>query len=252
MAFYLATYANTKTGRGAHPGVTQLAEDSGMSTRTVMRHLQSLEDLGLVVCVRRGSDMGRKAMTSVYDLAIPEDPEHVSKHQDHVTPVSHVDPSDQVTPMSHDQVPPVSHDRPEQVTPVTGTGDTGVTPTLQELPSSNSPTAVKDVGTSPSPDVSPARTREAAHEALERRRPGTRRPEPENLDDDAPPPPEDTDQEIERVYTEPAWDDAPPDDNEPMDHDDEERLRRLPYSRGRITKPTPIDLEKLADYPPPY
>ncbi|MDQ4490714.1 hypothetical protein RBS60_10945 [Sinomonas sp. ASV486] len=38
------------------------------------------------------------------------------------------------------------------------------------------------------------------------------------------------------MYTEPAgWDDIPPNDDEPLDPEEEERLKRLPWRRGRST-----------------
>lgn len=72
VAQALGLHTTRDTGRDAHPGRERLAQETGMSKRSITTHLGILERLGLVVCVARGSDMGRSARASEYALAVPE------------------------------------------------------------------------------------------------------------------------------------------------------------------------------------
>lgn len=72
VALALATYGN-KAGRNAHPGNKVLANDLGLSDRTVERHLGVLRDVGLINRVFRGSAAGRQRLADVYELVVADD-----------------------------------------------------------------------------------------------------------------------------------------------------------------------------------
>lgn len=70
----LATYAAADGGR-IHPGEEVLARDSGLSERTVRRHLEALrERYCLIERVSSGAAAGRRAgWSDVYRLVVPDD-----------------------------------------------------------------------------------------------------------------------------------------------------------------------------------
>ena len=67
----LATYMDGG-GRGAFPSQETLATDTGLTSRTVRKHLGIGERVGWIVKVRQGRHVGRGASYSnMYDAAIP-------------------------------------------------------------------------------------------------------------------------------------------------------------------------------------
>lgn len=67
VALTLATYADG-TGESAHPGAAQLADDTGLSERTIWRWLKHLRHLGLFEAEhRQGKGWGKRA--DVYRLS---------------------------------------------------------------------------------------------------------------------------------------------------------------------------------------
>ena len=71
----LASYADYSTGENARPGINRLALATGRSSRTIMRALGELEEIGLVEQVMRGQSRGRNGggLASVYRLTLPHD-----------------------------------------------------------------------------------------------------------------------------------------------------------------------------------
>ena len=67
----LSTFADSKTGKGAHPGQTKLAEVLGITDRAVRKNLDALQTAGWIIKVTRGGRAGLETRASVYDLAIP-------------------------------------------------------------------------------------------------------------------------------------------------------------------------------------
>lgn len=72
VAAYCAQYGNLD-GTEIRPGVDRLKLETCLGERTVREALATLRHIGLLVRVRCGSKMGRRALTDVYKLAIPED-----------------------------------------------------------------------------------------------------------------------------------------------------------------------------------
>lgn len=68
----LATWAK-RDGSSVHPSVETLANATEQSRRTVLRHLALLRDVyRLIGRVARGGGRGRKGITSLYQLTLPE------------------------------------------------------------------------------------------------------------------------------------------------------------------------------------
>lgn len=94
VALLLATYAD-KDGTKVRPGLKRLAEDAGLSRRTMMRATSALREMGLLDRINRGSNLGKRDLVDVYRLVIPTNNQ-----------VTHTSPSDtsgsnDVTPMTH-------------------------------------------------------------------------------------------------------------------------------------------------------
>lgn len=68
VATRLALYADGRTGAGAFPGNARLADDLGVSVRTVVRAMTDLHALGAVQRDSLGSTMGRRARASSWRL----------------------------------------------------------------------------------------------------------------------------------------------------------------------------------------
>ena len=164
LAFILATYASAD-GSNVRPGRERLANVAARSPRTITRSLVELRDLGLIERTVEGSNYGRQAMSDEYRLTIPTDLQER---------VEMLDPDEgtgdtSVTRSARKQVSPMSPDPPgtgdttrqeqvtkltEQVTPVTGTGDSSVTPPEQDQPSTpeqDQPSSFSDATTEPDP-----------------------------------------------------------------------------------------------------
>ncbi|GGR60989.1 DNA-binding transcriptional ArsR family regulator [Nocardioides luteus] len=110
VALVLATYAD-RDGANAHPGEDRLAEDCGMSPRSVRRHLAELRELGLIERVFKGSSYGRAKAADEYRLIVPADIQsRVAERLEHRSP------------MTGDDQPITGHPWPV-ITP--GTPDTG-------------------------------------------------------------------------------------------------------------------------------
>ena len=60
-----------RDGRNSHPGMDKLMVDTGLSESTVGRHLKIITGSGWVHQVSSGSNSGRLALASVYDLTYP-------------------------------------------------------------------------------------------------------------------------------------------------------------------------------------
>lgn len=67
----LSTFADSKSGEGAHPGQTKLAEMLGITDRAVRKNLDALESAGWIIKVSRGGRAGLENRASVYSLRIP-------------------------------------------------------------------------------------------------------------------------------------------------------------------------------------
>jgi len=72
IAAYLAQYAN-KNGTRIYPGVARLAVVTGLSERSVRAALTTLRDLELITRTRKGSSLGRQALTDEHKLTRPAD-----------------------------------------------------------------------------------------------------------------------------------------------------------------------------------
>lgn len=98
---------------GTRVYVTQqsLADELATSVRTVRRAQKELRALGLIHCVSKGSNKGRAAGPSIYDLTMP--PTNTGHPQEHRTPMSSVNCG---TPDIGDQN--TGHSWPEHRTPV--------------------------------------------------------------------------------------------------------------------------------------
>jgi DNA-binding transcriptional ArsR family regulator len=67
---YAAQYAN-RDGTRVYPGVARLAAVTGLSERSVRGALQTLRELRLLTRTRKGSSLGRQALTDEHELTIP-------------------------------------------------------------------------------------------------------------------------------------------------------------------------------------
>ncbi len=72
VAAFAAQYAN-RDGTRVYPGVNRLAAVTGLSERSVRRALQTLRELGLLARTRKGSSLGRQALTDEHKLTRPVD-----------------------------------------------------------------------------------------------------------------------------------------------------------------------------------
>lgn len=72
VAAYLAQYANAD-GSHIYPGVARLAAVTGLSERSVRSALSTLRGLALLTRTRRGSSLGRQALTDEHKLTRPAD-----------------------------------------------------------------------------------------------------------------------------------------------------------------------------------
>ena len=71
VALTISIYMNERGG-SAYPGGTRLAEDTGLSLRTVRTALATLEQTGwLTVVTRGGAKKGEKRTATIYQAAIP-------------------------------------------------------------------------------------------------------------------------------------------------------------------------------------
>lgn len=128
VAAYVSQYADND-GRNTRPGVERLALETQTSPATVKRALKKLRELGLLVLVRSGSAMGRRAQANEYRLAIPEDllerVELVTEINvgtpDHSSPEI-LDPAAEDVPETPEQGSAVIRDLTEQGSVATGTG----------------------------------------------------------------------------------------------------------------------------------
>lgn len=68
----LAQYANAD-GTRVYPGVARLAAVTSLSERSVRGALSALRDLQLITRTRKGSSLGRQAMTDEHRLTCPAD-----------------------------------------------------------------------------------------------------------------------------------------------------------------------------------
>lgn len=71
VAHAVASYSNSE-GENAHPGVTLLMRDTGLSERTVRRHLTDLVTLGWIACTAKGHSGRGRNFADVYALRIPD------------------------------------------------------------------------------------------------------------------------------------------------------------------------------------
>ncbi|MDV8055075.1 MULTISPECIES: hypothetical protein [unclassified Rhodococcus (in: high G+C Gram-positive bacteria)] len=140
-----------KDGTEARPGIDLIVEYTGLSERTVSRHLAANVAAGWLVLVSSGSNSGRLAKKSVYRLAYPAN---------HRTPMT-TDREEHQTPMTADR--PGTPDTGDGNTghPRPGTPDTGVyltdpltNPITNPLPTVREPEVVSE-DCSPSQDQSP-------------------------------------------------------------------------------------------------
>lgn len=136
IAFVLASYGQAD-GTRIRPGRQRLANVCDVTPRSITRSLVQLRELGLIDRISMGSNSGRGKRTDEYRLTIPSDlidampmlgpdegeegSENLWINPDQVTPVSLRRTGTGDTPR-HEQVTPEA----DQVTPVTGTGDTSV------------------------------------------------------------------------------------------------------------------------------
>lgn len=72
VAAFAAQYAN-KNGTRIYPGVARLAAVTGLSERSVRGALSTLRELQLITRTRKGSSLGRQALTDEYKLTRPDD-----------------------------------------------------------------------------------------------------------------------------------------------------------------------------------
>ena len=72
VAAYLAQYANAN-GSKVYPGVARLAAVTCLSERSVRGALTTLRDLALITRTRKGSSLGRQALTDEHKLTRPDD-----------------------------------------------------------------------------------------------------------------------------------------------------------------------------------
>lgn len=72
IAAYVAQYANADGSR-IYPGVARLSVVSGLSERSTRGALTTLRELDLLTRTRKGSSLGRQAMTDEYRLTYPAD-----------------------------------------------------------------------------------------------------------------------------------------------------------------------------------
>lgn len=72
VAAFAAQYAN-RDGTRIYPGVARLAAVTCLSERSVRAALQTLRDLGLLTRTRKGSSLGRQALTDEHKLTRPTD-----------------------------------------------------------------------------------------------------------------------------------------------------------------------------------
>jgi hypothetical protein len=72
VAAYLAQYANAD-GTKVYPGVARLSAVTCLSERSVRGALTTLRDLALITRTRKGSSLGRQAMTDEHRLTRPAD-----------------------------------------------------------------------------------------------------------------------------------------------------------------------------------
>ena len=103
-AAYLAQYAD-RDGSRVYPGVARLSVVSGMSERSTRDALGVLRELDLITRTRKGSSLGRQAMTDEHKLTRPVDLERR---------IHMLDPDE--SPESAACVPECNHDRtPERL-----------------------------------------------------------------------------------------------------------------------------------------
>jgi len=70
VGLMLATYTD-QDGGNAFPGQEVLAADLEVTDRTIRRHLDRLEALGLIVRTFHGSSAGRRQLADVWQLTLP-------------------------------------------------------------------------------------------------------------------------------------------------------------------------------------
>ena len=70
VAYALATWADAETGGNAHPGEENLAEATGLTTRSVRDALGALRGMGLLFRESRGSTQGLRRLADVYILSL--------------------------------------------------------------------------------------------------------------------------------------------------------------------------------------
>ncbi len=127
-------------GKNSHPGMDVLMVDTGLSESSVTRHLKTITGAGWVHQVSSGSNSGRRALASVYDLTYPPGYSEAAAKElrdeklrelresrrglkEHPSPVTD-DPKEHPSQMTGDNPSesgtPVTHDG-EHLSPVTGT-----------------------------------------------------------------------------------------------------------------------------------
>lgn len=72
VALNLSTYAS-RDGSSIYPGVARLSATTGLSERSVRQALVVLREIGLIKRTRKGSTLGRQALTDEHILTIPAD-----------------------------------------------------------------------------------------------------------------------------------------------------------------------------------
>jgi hypothetical protein len=72
VAAMMAHYAN-RDGSRIYPGVARLSAVTGLSERSVRAALGQLRDLDLITRTRKGSSLGRQALTDEHKLTYPAD-----------------------------------------------------------------------------------------------------------------------------------------------------------------------------------
>lgn len=72
VALMMSTYAN-RDGTRVFPGVARLSATCNLSERAVRKSLTELRELELIERTRKGSSLGRQAMTDEHRLAFPDD-----------------------------------------------------------------------------------------------------------------------------------------------------------------------------------
>lgn len=130
VALMAATYANSD-GSSIHPGVQNLMRDCDMSRATVMRHLKTLRETGLMTVVTKANHRAGRA--NDMRLTVPVDARAreaigLCDPQEHVSPVRHdsedkwavpVDDRNGPQPMSHQRDMPCPISETWHVSPVT-------------------------------------------------------------------------------------------------------------------------------------